>query len=409
MLKKRSIILVGIISILLISGVLIYKSKKGENYYTPIIIATHDTGEHYVGSETCKECHEDIYNSHINTAHFNTSALANKESILGSFETGSNELSLSKLDLKFTEEIGHLYQHSQFPSGMKKSEQFNVVIGSGVKGQTYLTWDKDALFQLQGSYYTPTNSWINSPGYPGQYLKRPVRETCLKCHFTYAKNKDFSGRGNQFERKQIIYGIDCERCHRPSSKHVIYHRKNPKDKIAKFTLSLDSLPQQKKLDVCAQCHSGMRENVLQGNSFSFLAGENLDEYARNHQSGNIVSNSQLDVHGNQYGLLKSSECFINSGESFSCTSCHNPHKKQRGNFSYFNSKCIGCHTNSDKVECSGDSAEITKMENNCISCHMPTKPSKVMAVQLAKDSLETAVYVRTHLIGIYPKEEWSNE
>jgi hypothetical protein len=130
---------------------------------------------------------------------------------------------------------------------MKKSERFNIVIGSGVKGQIYLTWDNHALFQLQASYYTPTDSWINSPGYPTQYLKRPVLEACLKCHVTFAKNKDLSGRGNQFEKKQMIYGVDYERCHRPSGKHVIHHRKNPKDKIAKFMLSLDYLPQKYQL------------------------------------------------------------------------------------------------------------------------------------------------------------------
>jgi hypothetical protein len=112
MLKNRKKILLGIISILLISSVFYYKSKKGEAYYTPLVIATHDTGEHFVGSKTCMECHKEIYESHIETAHYNTSALANSESIMGSFEAGSNSLSLNKLDLNFTKEIGFYYQHS---------------------------------------------------------------------------------------------------------------------------------------------------------------------------------------------------------------------------------------------------------------------------------------------------------
>ena len=75
-----------------------------------------------------------------------------------------------------------------------------------------------------------------------------------------------------------------------------------------FMMKIDTLSRQKRLDVCAQCHSGPRDGILQGNSFSFLAGEKLDEYSRNYYTG--ISNDDLDVHGNQYGLLTSSKCFI---------------------------------------------------------------------------------------------------
>ena len=47
-----------------------------------------------------------------------------------------------------------------------ESEPFDVVVGSGRKGQTYLYWNGARLFQLPVSYYTALNSWCNSPGYP---------------------------------------------------------------------------------------------------------------------------------------------------------------------------------------------------------------------------------------------------
>jgi hypothetical protein len=291
------------------------------------------------------------------------------------------------------------YNETGKPNTLKK---IDIVIGSGIKGQSYLNWENDHLFQLQVSYYPPTDRWINSPGFPSGPMKRPIRDGCLKCHVTFATNRDFSGQGNRYDKEKMVYGVDCERCHRPSAKHVLYHRNNPEDEVAKFMLKLDTLPRQQRLDVCAQCHSGPRDAILQGNSFSFLSGEILREYSRNYYTGQPTS--ELDVHGNQYGLLTSSQCFEQT-PTLDCQTCHDSHKNQRGNTGHFNRKCVDCHQ-ANTHRCTADAAEMTAMSNNCIACHMPNIPSKFMSVQLSADSVQTPVYVRTHLIGIYPKEVW---
>jgi len=337
---------------------------KGPDYYNPPILSSHSNGEHFVGSETCRECHADIYTSHALTAHYNTSGLANAKNIKGSFQ---------KID---------------------------IVIGSGVKGKSYLTWEEDRLFQLQASYYPPADNWINSPGFPNQIIQRPIRDGCLKCHVTFATNRDFSGKGNQYNKDLMIYGVDCEKCHRPAQQHVVFHRNNPEVKESKYILKIDTLTRQLRLDACAQCHSGPRDAILQGNSFTYLTGERLDEYSRNFYTG--FKTSELDVHGNQYGLLTSSKCFMESPQ-MDCSTCHDPHSNQRNNHDYFNDKCISCHS-TKTVSCSGDIKELKNMGNNCISCHMPTKASKTMSIQLTSDSLQTGVLIRTHLIGIYDEK-----
>lgn len=377
---------------------------KGSDYYKPKALATHFNGEEYVGSMTCLECHADIYASHIQTAHYNTSATANAENIKGSFKRGENTLDIGDMEVVMLKEGKSFYQHTKLNDADNQSrpEKINIVIGSGVKGQSYLTWEGEKLFQLQASYYPPTDHWINSPGYPPHSIKRPIRDGCLKCHVTFATNRDFSGQGNQYDKARMVYGVDCEKCHRPSAKHVIYHREHPEDKASKFMLKLDTLSRQQRLDACAQCHSGPRDRLLQGNSFSYLVGENLDEYSRNFHSQ--LKNSELDVHGNQYGLLTSSECFKQTA-TLDCSTCHDPHKNQRGSTGYFNQKCISCH-NTNAAVCSAEAATMQTMANNCIACHMPNTPSKAMSVQLTNSSVETSVYVRTHLIGVYPQELW---
>ncbi len=387
-------------------GVFIYcclSSRKGPEYFQPPAIATHPDGGDFVGSATCMECHADIYTSHQQTAHYHTSAIANEENIKGSLAEGSNIMEMAGYSFEM---VGHgkdFYQRvTDKQTGKTVEQAIDIVVGSGVKGQSYLTWQDEHLFQLQTSYYPPADRWINSPGYPLQLFERPIRDGCLKCHTTFAKNRDFSGQGNHYDATQIIYGVDCERCHRPAAQHVAYHRNNPDVLESKFMLKLDTLPRQLRLDVCAQCHSGPRENIIRGNSFSFLTGQVLREHSRNSYTGRPPS--ELDVHGNQYGLLASSQCFIQTPE-FDCGTCHDPHTKQRGMTTHFNQKCAGCHQAS-ATTCTAHAKVQGSRSNNCIACHMPNSPSEFMTVQLSADSVETPVYVRTHLIGIYPEASW---
>ncbi|MGF1559920.1 MAG: multiheme c-type cytochrome [Flavobacteriaceae bacterium] len=402
--KQRTIIngFIVLIVVLVSLGVYYYKNMVIESdYYIPMILATHSTsGEHYVGSATCSACHADVYKDHLQTAHYKSSAVADAETIRGRFAEGSNSLDLNDVKYVMEQEGGSFYQHVKIKNRtvVIPPAKFDIVLGSGVRGQTYASWIEDELYQLQASYHTPTDSWINSPGYPDYYLQRPIREACLKCHVTYAESKDFSNQGNEYAKEFMIYGIDCERCHRPAEKHVAYHTNNPQVKTPQFMLAIDSLSRQQRLDVCAQCHSGSRSMVIKGNSFSFLAGESLEEYSRNPST---ASDNIPDVHGNQYGLLTSSECFKQTA-SMDCTTCHNPHQNQRGDIAYFNQKCLGCH-GTGFVNCTDDSQEVAKMENNCIGCHMPLTPSTAMKAQLGTDSLETSFNIRTHLIAIYSK------
>lgn len=366
------------------------------------VLATHFNGSEFLGSKSCRHCHADIYDEHLETAHYNTSAPAEEENLLGSFATGSNSISLHDATIEMVEEDGTYHQvtkqHNQRPVAKSR---IDLVIGSGVKGQSHLNWNGDRLFQLQASYYPPADCWINSPGYPNKLLNRPIRDGCLKCHVTFATNKDFSGQGNQYDKTKTVYGVDCERCHRPAADHVRYHLENPDVDSPHLIMKLDTLSRQQRLDICAQCHSGPRAGILQGNSFSFLAGEKLDEYTRNFHSG--ISNAQLDVHGNQYGLLTSSACFQKS--DMICGTCHDPHKNQRNQAAEFVAKCQQCHDTG--LACGASDSMQQDKNGNCISCHMPNFASQAMTVSLESNP-HTPVQIRTHHIAIYPMEEWDH-
>ena len=132
--------------------------------------------EKFAGSDKCISCHKAIYDTHIQTAHFLTSAIASEKNIKGSFDTGKNTFMYSNGSLMAMQKrAGGFYQVAYINSVEKKSQRFDMVIGSGTKGQSYATWVQNRLFQLPITYFTSAGQWSNSPGYPNKIaFNRPI-------------------------------------------------------------------------------------------------------------------------------------------------------------------------------------------------------------------------------------------
>ena len=151
--------------------------------------------EQYAGSSACINCHKDIYNSHIQTAHYLTSQKANEKNIKGSFKDGENRFYFNASTFVAEEKRGdQLFQVEYVNGEEKKSEPFDITVGSGKRGQTYLYWDQNKLFQLPISYFTSVNQWSNSPGFSNRIIfKRPITSRCLECHSTYFEKTSKEG------------------------------------------------------------------------------------------------------------------------------------------------------------------------------------------------------------------------
>lgn len=404
-LSKKAFILFFIVILAIAGG--FYFVQDDEKYWTVSeSMPIHYNGERFAGSESCIPCHQDIYQSHIQTAHFNTSTLANPVTLKGPFDGSAHEVELIDGKGQIVREGEEFFQTitSKTSDKLLDKSHLDIVVGSGVKGQSYLSFKGDSLFQLQLSYFTLIDDFINSPGYPNYRYTRAVTDNCVKCHVTFAKNKNPKGNTNTYDRNSFMLGVDCERCHGPLKKHVDFRTGNLSQSKTDPVVQIDSLSRKLKMDNCVQCHSGLRAIQIKENPFSFVVGNELDEYTKNYNFGR--PQAELDVHGNQHGLLKSSECFKNS-EELSCTTCHDPHKNQRGNAGHFNSKCIECHNAPQDLHNNSD-LDTSKL-NDCISCHMPLFPSQTMKVKLENNTAETSVDIRTHLIGIYVDQVLQND
>ena len=358
--------------------------------------------QQFAGSETCGKCHKEIYETHIRTGHYLTSRPAIEKYIKGSFEKGKNVYPYNPfLSVAMEKRDSGLYQ-VEYVNGVEKSARsFDIVVGSGAKGQTYLSWKNNELFQMPISYFTAADEWANSPGYPNRVVfNRPVTSRCMECHSTYVNTISATKKEpEEFDHYQILYGVDCEKCHGPAAKHVEYQTQHPKDTKAKYIINPAMLSRQQNLDLCALCHGGRLQKTKP--SFEFIAGDKLSDYfVRDTSSPDTKS---IDVHGNQFGLLGESKCFRMSA-TLTCVTCHNPHENERGKVALFSQRCMTCHNKEHGTFCKINPAQVLSINTNCVDCHMPRQPSKSIALLLPGEVAPTAALIHTHFIKVYPDE-----
>jgi hypothetical protein len=195
-----------------------------------------------------------------------------------------------------------------------------------------------------------------------------------------------------------LYGVDCEKCHGPAAKHVEFQSQNPTDTLGKHVINPARLSRQQNLDLCALCHGGRLRKTKP--SFTFEAGDKLSDYFLIDTAGS--TGADIDVHGNQYGLLAKSKCFKMS--EMTCSSCHSPHENEKGKIAILSQRCLNCHSSEHKTTCKMNTIIGSSINQNCIDCHMPKQTSRSITVLLQGAELPTAALMRTHLIKIYPDE-----
>jgi Cytochrome c554 and c-prime len=354
--------------------------------------------ENYVGDAACNTCHREKVESFHQTAHSLTSRSPDKSSILGSFTPGANAPTTSNPELSYRmdEKKDGFYQTAVFgipPYTTERTERFGLVIGSGGKGQTYLYWKGDQLFQLPISYWNELG-WVNSPGYRDGVANfdRPVVPRCLECHATYFES--IPPIPNRYSKTGFVVGITCEKCHGPGREHTRRESSMVTQSSESAILNPAKFSRDRQIDLCAWCHAG--QGIESAKAFSYLPGEPLDHYLSLPQAD---PNAQVDVHGSQVELLKKSRCFESS--QMTCLTCHDVHIREH-DASAFSRRCLNCHK--------PGTAMFPKLghqaDSNCIDCHMPSQETNLIVFHW--NGKKARPRVRSHWIKIYPETAGSN-
>ena len=387
---------------LLMSFLFLNCENKDNDYIDP-------RGNTYAGSVSCMQCHQKIYNEALNSSHNSASAPASIKNVIGNFKTGHTIYSYDKDTKIIMENRNNELFQVYYKNGKEiKAYRFDIVMGEK-NAQTSLFWNEDSVYELPLSYYTSVQNWGTSPGYPANqpHFDRMISQDCFECHSSHIelkkKNTDSENYfGTQItpetmKKESLIYGIDCERCHGPGMDHVDYHKKNPELKLAKYMVSNKSLNSKQKLDRCVICH--FAGDNLQSR-FKFVVGNSISDFY-NESASNPDTNP--DVHGNQYGLLSQSKCFLES-KTMDCITCHNPHNDETESVSKQSKKCMSCHSEVKNNFCTTRMPSGFSLKDNCIDCHMPKKSSGAIGFYLSGKTEMSPYLLRTHKIGIYPTE-----
>ena len=382
----RKWLLIGAI----LAGIVLFSQCIGTGIRDP-------RGKAYAGSAACISCHKNIADSYSHTAHYHSASIASIKTIEGSFSPGSNTFPVNDTAKMVMELRDSLPYQVLYVNGKEKTaEPFNIVFGYS-KGQTYLYWKNDQVYQLPLSW--SQQQWMTSPGYPSglPFFGRPVLARCFECHTTYATQSSISNV-NALDKGSMILNIDCERCHGPAAAHVAFHTESPGETKGRYIVAFQSLTREQRIDICTTCHAGSN-NIELRSIFGFKPGDTL---ARFEVSAHVPT-GKPDVHGDQVALLESSKCFQMS--TMECSTCHNTHVNDRGNFIAYAQRCQTCHAEAGSHFCKmADAQNIAFLRTNCTRCHMPAQGSNIIRMKTASVGGDTAVFMINHRISIYPDE-----
>ena len=367
-------------------GFLINCSEKEESTSTQLVnnktktfLNLSDSAK-YVGIETCKSCHQEIYESFIETgmgSSFDsatitkTSGVFNKNTVVKdphlNFDyhpfLNNSQIYINEFRLKGRDTI------------YSNINKVDYIIGSGQHTNSHLQLINGYLFQMPLTFYTQKKIWDLPPGFENNNNARFTREIeaeCLTCHNAYPKQ--VIGSNNKYTF--IPKGIDCERCHGPGSIHVTEKRKgkfvNTKTDTDFTIVNPKKLSFELQVNLCQRCHLQGNAVLEKGKTFyDFKPGMKLSDVfsvftPRTTDTSKFIMASHAD-------RLSLSKCFTVSN-TLNCITCHNPHKSVKTlKVEYFNDKCQSCHNQKPQIICS-DKRAVLK-DASCTKCHMPKSSS----------------------------------
>jgi hypothetical protein len=293
----------------------------------------------YTGNESCRPCHQQIYDAYMSTPMARTSGRVCAAVPPGWFEHWSARVNYS---------IARNGRVTWAAGAQSGSRQLDYFIGSGAAGRSYLYSVDNFLFQAPVTWYARQERWDVSPGYESDRTtrwSRAIEPNCLFCHASQAR--PIYGTQNRYADPPFAQsGVGCERCHGPGSEHIAGRGRmvNP-----------TRLAPPERDAVCSQCHlSGAARIEKAGKRIAaFRPGENLNDYVAyfvpvSTDGGAMRATSHVEK-------LEVSACKKASGDRLWCGTCHSPHKPAASR-----TACVTCHASTHCHR--GD---------DCTACHMP--------------------------------------
>jgi len=319
-------------------------------------------GAHYVGSQECQRCHEEVYARWQKTAMANVlrDPKVHPDAFAADPATAPEDLRFAKGDVAF------IY-------GSKWKQRYWTK-----SGDTYVPLPAQWNFETKkwSKYHVPDTGgdwWAKYyPDPKGDNSNRPTAPLCDGCH---------SVNFNLETKQPTEWNVGCEQCHGAGSAHV-----------AQPTLTNILNPARQNYvqanDTCIQCHSQGQplSNPIKGQYYDWAvgyhAGLKLSDFWKleDHKLGETTFTHFPD--GTAHKNRMQGNDFVQSlmyARGVTCFSCHDPHGTQNEAMlrKPVNEICGSCHGPNSQNGPHAVSIEAhthhkpDSTGSQCVSCHMP--------------------------------------
>lgn len=310
----------------------------------------------FVGSETCKKCHLEHYDSWKMTLHSRMlqDAQKNRDVLIAPIDEKRIREDLAKLSAKLKVPADQIY--------VPKESEIKYTIGSQWK-QRFLVEKAGKLYISPIQYNADTHRWVNY--HEKDWDKRPWIKKCGGCHSTGANLEK-----NTFSEP----GVACEACHGKGSWHAalpktaVFEKRKTIVNPAKLTMGV-------AVQICGSCHNRGHATKVKGAGWpvGYEPGKSLEAY---YQSTSYAAGDVKHVYANEFskGHHQQYIDWVQSQhykEGVTCTSCHYVHQigippTRSQTLSAGSKQCFSCH-----IQVNNNLAHSIHSFANCIGCHMP--------------------------------------
>ena len=336
----------------------------------------------YVGMETCRSCHQEIYDSFIQTGmgrSFGSARPERSDATYGPHALVYDSTNNLHYFPYFAGDTLFIREFRLGPMGdtlHNRLEQVAYIIGSGHHTNSHILNVNGYAYQAPITFYTQDGRWDLAPGYEegNERFSRFLTSECLTCHNDYPT--PVPGSLNKYAA--MPEGIACERCHGAGELHV-------REKLAGVTVDTAlgpdysivnprRLPRDRQMDLCQRCHlQGIALLEEDRTFYDFRPGMQLHEVLNVYLPRFTDSHDKF-IMASQADRLRMSACYQQS--EMTCITCHNPHQSVKTlSSAHFNQACQSCHEAADETICSADAADLQAVNNDCVHCHMPPSGS----------------------------------
>ncbi len=310
----------------------------------------------YVGSASCKECHEETYERWKKTPMANVvrDPKAHPEAVTPDFTKADPLVNFSVQDIAFV--YGSLWKQRYFK---KVGDDYFAFPAQ---------WD---ITHKKWKPYVAKDDWWTA-FYPPDNFQRPTGPLCDGCH---------SVNYNPKTKTVSEWNVGCEKCHGPGSEHV-------KEPTAETILNPARMDYVAGNDTCIQCHSQGRplQNPIDGRYYDWPVGYE--------PSGRLADHWKLEEHklgettfthfadGTAHKNRMQGNDYVTSlmyARGVTCFTCHDAHGTSHPSNlrKPASALCLDCHApNAAAGPRAATLEEHTHHKagsagSECIACHMP--------------------------------------